>query len=93
MANFTYIVISVVVLLSIAVTIFDKTYATDQIVTGRVNSIVPSSSKYKQGYTAYIEIENGPTITKSSGRLKVGSVISFRVYKSKLTGRVKYVRE
>ena len=49
MANFTYIVISVVVLLSIAVTIFDKTYATDQIVTGRVNSIVPSSSKYKQG--------------------------------------------
>jgi len=73
---------------------YDNVYATNNYIKGEIISAYQSNTKSNRVYRAHIKLENGQELRRNVSELdKTGSEITFRIYKSKVTGRIEYVHE
>ena len=91
-ANIIYSCIGLVPLVCFWLLKFDKPLPIKNYIYGIVLSRVLVQSRYSPGIRAYIRMQIGVVKTSSGAGLRVGQQLKYRIYKSELTGRIKYVR-
>ena len=93
-ANALYALIAFVFLVFFLLLKYDSPVPTKKIVVGYVQSVVAEQNKnHIMVNRAYIQIVNGPTIIKNANQFNIGQKYTFRVYRTKLTRRVRYVKQ